>query len=67
MVNINFCLWYFFFNIFDLMMKIFGGEIWVRNKCCKIFNYLYIRCIEGEVGLEKFYEILFCSDVCVLR
>lgn len=49
------------------MMKIFGGEILVRNKYCKIFNYLYIRCIEGEVGLEKFYEILFCSDVCVLR
>lgn len=48
-------------------MKIFGGEILVRNKYCKIFNYLYIRCIEGEVVLEKFYEILFCSDVCVLR
>lgn len=49
------------------MMKTFGGETSVRNKHCKIFNHLYIRCIEGEVGAEKFYEILFCSDVCVPR
>lgn len=48
-------------------MKTFGGETRVRNKRCKIFNHLYIRCIEGEVGPEKFYEILFCSDVCVPR